>query len=240
MRILLAFLLSFFVTSVWAADDNSRYDAMLNKVVIQFNAEQWVISKTALVTVGVNATLNAGGLDKIQDEILKKLSDISSQGDWHIVSFDRSQDSSGLDKVVISAQARLPNGSLSALRDRAKSLTKPGETFTLDNITYTPSEEDLRQANTDLRATIYAQTKDEIERLDKMYSDQHYYVHDVDFVREVTPISPMPMAGNYMAMRAMPASSSSSNLAVGDKLTITATVVLAALPADHNLLKNIT
>ncbi len=239
MRILVVFLLSFLVTSVWASDENDRHDAMLNKIVIQFNAEQWVTTKTALVTIGVNATLNAGGLDKIQGEILKKLSDISSQGDWHIVSFDRSQDSSGLDKVTISAHARLPNGSLSALRDRAKALTKPGETFSLDNIAYTPSEDDIRQANTDLRSNIYAQTKDEIDRLDKLYPDQHYYVHDVDFVREVTPISPMPMAGNYMAMRAAPASAP-ANLAVGDKLSITATVVLAALPADHNLLKNIT
>jgi hypothetical protein len=234
MRILLIFLLGFLASTAWA-QDHSRHDAMLNKVMIKFSAEEWVITKSALVTVGVNASVNAGDLDKIQDEILKKLVSISGQGEWHIISFDRSLDTSGLEKIVISAQARLPSGSLAGLRDRAKAITKPGETFTLDNIAFTPSEDDLRQANTELRSNIYMQTKDEIDRLDKMYPDQHYYVHDVDFVGEFTQApGPIPMAGNYMAMRA------NNNLAVGDKLTMTATVILAALPADHNLLKNIT
>jgi hypothetical protein len=239
MRILLILLLSFFTSLAWA--DDSRHDAMLNKVVIKFSAEQWVTSKTALVTIAVNASVAAGSIDKIQDEVLKKLSDIATQGDWHIVSLDRSLDTSGLEKIVISAQARMPTGALAPIRDRAKAASKPGETFTLDNIAFTPSEDDLRQANTDLRSNVYAQARDEIERLDKLYTDQHYYVHDVDFVNEYLPVQgPMPMAGNFMAMRSAAAPSSNNNLAVGDKLTIMATVVLAALPADHNLLKNIT
>jgi hypothetical protein len=237
MRILAYILLSLISITAWGED--IRHDVSMNKVTLQLSAEQWVTTKSAMVNVIINATLNSGGLDKIQDEVLRQLAQVSSLGDWHIVSFDRSLDQSGLEKVVISAQARLPSNSLSSLRDKAKAISKAGETFTLDNIAYTPSQDELRQANIDLRNNIYVQAKDEVERITKLYPDQHYYVHDVNFIANLMN-GPQPMVmNNMMAARIAPAASNTS-LAVGDKLVLTATVILAALPADHNLLKNIT
>lgn len=239
MRIVAYVLLSLFMISpVWASDNS--HDPVLNKVTMKLSADQWVATKSALVTVGVNASVNANGLEKIQDEVLRQLGGISTQGDWHIISFDRSLDQSGLEKVQISAQARLPSAALSNLRDKAKAISKPGETFTLDNVEFTPSEDELREANTVLRSNIYAQAKEELDRLTKLYPEQRYFVHDIDFVNDVVRV-PMPMMQNAMAMKmAVPASSNGGNgLTVGDKLVLTATVVLAGVP-DHGLLKNIT
>jgi hypothetical protein len=238
------FLGFFFLLSTAWAQQEDGHDAMLNKIILKLSAEQWVTTKSALVNISVNATVNGAALDKVQAEVLAKLASISSAGVWHILSFDRSQDQSGLEKVTIVAQARLPSGGLSNLRDQAKAITKPGETFNVDSITFTPSEDEIRDANTAVRSLIYGQTKDEIDRLDKLYPDQRYYVHTVDFVNDFVrmPTPMMPMNG--FAMRAMaaqaPAPAMNSGLEVGDKLVVTATVVLASLPADRTLLKTIT
>src|ERR1700722_16290344 len=167
MRHLLALLFiltALGITPALAFEINPDSSFILNKVTTRFSAEQYVATRTALVTVGISAGVNDTGLQTIQDEVLKKLNDLSNKGEWHIISFDRSLDQSGLEKVVMQGQARLPSSALSNLRDKAKSMSKPGETFTLDNVEFTPSEQELRDANTTLRGQIYQQAKDEIDR----------------------------------------------------------------------------
>ena len=66
-----------------------------------------------------------------------------------------------------------------------------------------------------------------------MYPDQKYYMHDINFLSDVTP---GPMPPNTMMMAKM--ASASANLAVGDKLVLSATVAFAALP-DQGLIKTI-
>lgn len=224
-------LLLFFVTSatvpVWAFEINGDGSFLLNKVTARFSAEQYVATKTALVTIGINAGVNDAGLQSIQDDILKKLNDLSNKGEWHIISFDRSLDQSGLEKVQMQGQARLPTSALPNLRDKAKAMSKPGETFTLDNVEFTPSEQELRDANTALRGDIYQQAKDEIDRLNKVYPDQKFYVHDVSFINVMMP---MPMAMPMNAMVKMASNDNGNNLAVGNKLVLNATIVLAAIP----------
>ena len=235
MRSLICLLISFFITfPAWAYDIASR-DALLNRVIVKLSAEQWVTTKSVLVSIGVNASLNDAGLEKIQDDVLKKLSQLSSAGEWHIISFDRSLDQSGLEKVQIAAQARLPTAALTNLRDKAKNLSKPGVTFTLDNVQFTPSQDEIRAANVALRSDIYQQAKEEVDHLNKLYPDQRYYVHEVDFVGEIVT-APMPQV--YMSGMKV-AGSNSMQFAVGDKLLISATTVLASVP-DHGLIKNIT
>lgn len=174
--------------------------------------------------------MNETTLQTIQDDILKKLATLSDQGEWHIISFDRSQDQSGLEKVQISAQARLPSTALTVLRDKTKTMSKPGQTFTVDNIDFTPSEDEIRAANIALRGVIYQQAKDEVDRLNKAYPDQKYYVHDINFIEGIImapgPIMPM----NAMAMRSNMQSDNAPKLSVGNKLSINATVVLASIP----------
>lgn len=223
MRIFYLVLCTLFLSvNAWA--DNS-FEPLLNTVTLELNAEQWVVTQTALVTVGVNATVTGGGLEKMQSTVLAKLNQISNKGEWHIVSFNRSLSQSGLEQVQISAQARLPSSDLSGLRDKAKAITKPGETYTLDNVEFVPSESELRDANTNLRSVIYEQAKNEIANLNKFNSDQHYYLHNINFVGNTVP---QPQA-NIMYKSA---GNGASNVSVQNKLTVTATVILASAPSS--------
>lgn len=228
MRVIYLLLISFFVSlNAWA--DNS-FEPLLNTVTLELNAEQWVTTQTALVSVGVNATVTGGGLEKIQSTVLSKLNQIS-KGEWHIISFNRSLSQSGLEQVQISAQARLPSSDLGGLRDKAKAMTKPGETYTLDNVEFIPSENELRAANTSLRNVIYQQAKNEIDALNKVNPEQHYYIHNIDFVGRVTPPTPQPMMYKVGGVGSM--ASNAANISVGNKLFITATVVLASAPSPE-------
>lgn len=241
MRWLVLLFVSFLMTSpAWAYNDG---DAILNKVIVKLSSEQWVTTKTALVTIGVNASVNENDLSKIQDNVLKNVSPLSSQSDWHVISFDRSVDQSGLEKVKISVQARLPSSALTSLREKTKTMSKPGETYTVDNVQFTPSEDEIRAASVTLRSNIYQQAKEELDRINKLYPDQKYYVHKIDFVGELQPFPiPMPLeqTNAMVQMRAVGASAT-NDLAVGDKMQVSATIVFAAMPlGDHSLIKNIT
>jgi hypothetical protein len=211
---------------VWA---DVNLEPLLNKVILQLQAEQWVTTKTALLTVGVNAAVTDQGIDKVQTDVMQKLNQLSNKGEWHIVSFDRQQDKSGLESIQISAQARLPQSELSNLRDKAKAISKPGETFTIDNVQFTPSDDELRQAAISLRNTIYQQAKAEIDALNKVYTDQKYYLHQIDFT---LPPPIMPMAENTMAMARVSGgmSRSAPPLLIGNKQALQASVILAAMP----------
>lgn len=228
MRLLFLVLFSvFFSLNAWA--DNS-YEPLLDTVTLELNAEQWVVTQSALVTVGVNASVTGGGLDKTQNTIMTKLNQFSNKGVWRIVSFNRSLNQSGLEQIQIAAQARLPSSDLAGLRDKVKAISKPGETYTLDNVEFVPSEIELRDANTNLRAVIYQQAKNELATLAKFYPDQRYYIHRIDFINRSNP---QPMNAMYMkAAMTSAASNISSSVSVGNKLVLAAIVVLAAAPTS--------
>ncbi len=207
------------LTPAFADSDLSN---MLDKVTLQLKTEKWVTTKTAQVNVSVNAGVADAGIDKLQEQVLGKLAQLSNQGEWHIVSFTRQQDKSGLESVQISAQARLPQSELAALRSKAKSLTRPGETYTIDDVQFTPSDDEMNQANSFMRSAIYAQTKTEIETLNKAYPDQKFYLYRIDF--NMQPAA-MPMMAMSVARNAtVPA------LNVGNKIETYAVVTLAAMP----------
>lgn len=225
-KIIFLLLCVCFMSPAWADND---LEALLNKVTLQLQADQWVTTKTALVSVGVNAAVTDQGIDQIQSDVMQKLNQLSSKGEWHILSFNRSQDKSGLETIQISAQTRLPQSELANLRPAAKNISKPGETFSIDDIQFSPSDDEIRQANVSLRNSIYQQAKAEVDALNKTYPDQKYYLHQIDFL-SIPPIEPMPMVQNAMLMTksAMPAGG--ARLSVGNKAHLSATVVLAAMP----------
>src|SRR5262245_12903757 len=134
MKKLLFLTLTFLSFPAWS---DIQLGDIQNKITLQLQAEQWVTTKTALVNVGVNAAVTDQGIDKVQTDVMQKLNQLSDKGEWHILTFNRQLDSSGLESIQITAQARLPQSELANLRNKAKSISKPGETFTIDNIQFT-------------------------------------------------------------------------------------------------------
>lgn len=220
------FLLLILVAFSVPARADINLEPLLNKVVLQLQAEQWITTKTALVDVSINAAVTDQGIEKIQANVTQKLNQLSDKGEWHVLSFNRQLDRSGLESIQMKAQARLPQTELGNLRGKAKSISKPGETFTIDNVHFTPSNEEIRDANTALRNNLYLQAKAEIENLNKLYPDQKYYLHEINFI-SLSPISPMPMN----AMVRAEAMSASPPLSVGNKANLQAMVTVASMPA---------
>jgi hypothetical protein len=201
----------------------------LNKISLPLLAEKWITTQTALVSVMVHAAVANKGIEKVQGEVMGKLSQLSNKGEWHVISFDRQLDKSGLENLQLVAEVRLPQTELALLRDKAKQLSQPGETFTIDSVQFIPSEDEIRQANTDLRANIYQQAKKEIEILNKMYTDQTYYLNQIDFTPQV-----MPMAANTMYMAKTTTNNAArSSLSIGNKQVLQATVTLASMPPNQ-------
>jgi predicted secreted protein len=230
MRISLFILCTLLSSSIWA---DIQLAPLLNKISLQLQAEQWVTTKTALVTVGINAAVADKGIDKIQAEVMQKLNQLSNKSPWHVLSFNRQLDSSGLENIQISAESRLPQTELAGLRNKAKAISKPGENFTIDNIQFTPSDEELKRANIDLRHNLYQQVKEELDAINKMYPEQKYYIHQINF-NSGTPIEPMPLANNNLMM-AKTAVERTTPLSIGNKMQIQATVIIASLP-DLNII----
>lgn len=204
---------------------------LLNKVILQLHTEQWVTTQTALVNVSVNAAVADQGIEKIQNNVLGKLAQLASKGEWHIIALNREQDKSGLESIQIIAQARLAQTDLNGLRDKAKALSKPGETFVIDEVQFTPSEAEIRAANVAMRAQLYQQAKAEIDELNKIYPDQKYYLYQINFNN--VSMAPVPMMQASMSMAKMNREvSDASPIAVGNKVELYATVIIAAMPTQ--------
>jgi hypothetical protein len=212
------------LTDVWADGDPSN---MLDKVSFQLKAEKWVTTKTADVFVGINAAVADAGIEKIQNQVLAQLAQLSSQGEWHIISYTRQQDKSGLESIQISAEARLPQSDLATIRSKAKAISKPGNTYTVDDVQFTPSEDEITQANVLLRSSIYQQAKTEIDILNKQFPDQKYNLYRIEF--NSTPVA-MPMLRMAVARYDVPGGVAAAPLNVGNRMEIFATVMLASTP----------
>lgn len=193
----------------------------LNKIVYQLHAKNWVKTNKANVVISVNAIMQDQNLPHVQQEIMQKLNKLNAEQKWNIVTFSRSQDQSGLEKLHMVVNARLLETKLNNFRDRVKSLSKSGEKFQLQNINFEPSVKDMEQTRNALREQIYKQVKIELEQLNKTFPKQHYFLHDINFVQQ--PI--YRMTGNALIKTSVPAASA---ITVKREMTVNAVVVLAS------------
>ena len=218
-------LLAALISHQCFADENLA--PLLNRVSLQLKAWQWVTTTTAAVDVTVNAVVNDKGVETLQHSVMQKLQSLSDKNTWHMLAFNRQQDKSGLETIQIQAEIRLPQTELNGLRDKTKNLSRPGETYTIDNIAFTPSEDELKEAANSLRANLYQQVKTEIDALNKNFPTQKYYLHQIDFTSQPSLLP--QMQNMYMAKMAN-ARVAAAPMAVGNKQEVIANVVLASMP----------
>lgn len=201
----------------------------LNKISYQQAVDKWATTDTVKVTVSVDAALDKVGLAQINGYVLQNLKQMAAQGDWHVTQFNRGEDKSGLEVVHIEAEARLPGASLADLRDKAKSASKAGETYTVSNMDFSPSAAEMETAHIAARSEIYGDVKQEIARLNQAYPDQHYFLYSIDF--HPSQIQPQVMMAKA-AMAGAPMTGGAGSavaLPVNTKISEAATVVIASL-----------
>lgn len=194
----------------------------VDTIAFQISAKQWVSTQTALLTVTINATLNNANLVKARADIMTQLNSIAA-GEWHLTQFDRSQDNSGLDKLFVEAQIRLPQKELTDIYQHAKTISKPGITYAISSIEFKPSLDEIQAIKSQLRESLYAQVNQELARINKMYTEQHYtvnrlYIIDGDVLPQARQFQQKQITA--MVMSTAPA----ADLSVSNELIMSAMV----------------
>ncbi len=220
-------LLALMALSSVAFADDVKPKMVLDKVIFQVSEKQWVSTHTALLSVSINMNLKSPDLVKARNEIMESLNKIA-KGDWHLLEFDRSQDSSGLEKLFVQAQARVDQSTLTAIYENATSVSAPGAKYDVNGIEFKPSLEEVQVARSKVREQLYQKVNDEIARMNKVYPNQSYSVSQLVFVEaEAVPLQKMQMYEakdvNAMTMAASPAP-----LAVSNEIVLTAVVQAAS------------
>ncbi|HAT6361574.1 TPA: hypothetical protein JBK40_01850 [Legionella pneumophila] len=209
---------------VWA--DNETPDLVLDKIFFQVSAKKWVTTQTALLNVSINATLSNADLVKARADIMDSLNKIA-KGEWHLVQFDRSQDSSGLEKLYVQAQARVDQSALTNIYQNAKSVSKPGAKYEISGVEFKPSLEETQVVRAKIREQLYQQVNDEIDRMNKAYPKQNYSVSNLVFF-EGDNIPQQPRAYQAKEMNALAMAAAPAPLTVSNELILTAMVEAAS------------
>lgn len=228
----LVLALAMFSPLVSAADWPNQL--VLDKVQFQLLAKQAVNTQSALLSVNINATLSNADVVKARADIMKNLNEIA-KGEWQITQFDRSQDSSGLEKLYISAQVRILQTNLPDIYKNAKAVSKPGTSYEVTAVEFKPSLEEIQQVKMQLRERLYGQINDEVGRLNKVYTNQNYSVNQVVFTEGEAP---MPLVQNQMKALAAAQPSSAPPLTVSNELIMGVQVELASNRVEGNSVAN--
>lgn len=207
------------------ADCNSQ--PPLNEVTFRLSAEEWVQTTSAKLIVEIHATLDKKTLAQMRQQIMSNLNKIA-QGNWHITDFERSQDSSGLEKLYVVAEARINESALTNVNNEADKLSEPGVKYKIQNIDFTPSMADMEKAKMDLRKTIYHDAQTEIATLNSVYPNQKYVLHGIQFGDYVTASGMRAMPMVMMAGGARSPGAADTNNVVSNLVKLSAEVNIAS------------
>ena len=220
---------------------NQCCDKNDDTVAFTLSAEDWVTTKTALVTVNVNAAVKSLEAANVKAEMLKAVNKLVKT-DWKLTFFDRSQDASGLENWNVSFEARVPENALDGLVDAAKKASKAGMAIRIANIAFTPAAEEIEAAYSLLREKIFKQAVEQLAILNKSIPSRKFRIANISFA-EMSPSSYMRVQSvhtmNSKAILAasagladsMAESGAMSGQAMSHKLSLSAHVVFAASPS---------
>jgi len=200
--------------------------SVLDKVLFQVSAKQWVTTQSALLSVSINVTLNSADLVKARADIMDRLNKIA-KSNWYLIQFDRSQDSSGLEKLYVLAQTRVNQAALTDIYQNAKSISAPGAKYEIAGVEFKPGLEETQAVLAKIREQLYQQINDEISRLNKVYPLQNYSVSHLSFVEGDNATQPRPYQQKAMNTMVM-AAGTAAPVAVSNELVLTAVVEVAS------------
>ncbi|HHT0594866.1 TPA: hypothetical protein ACTXXA_003672 [Legionella anisa] len=201
---------------------------VLDKIDFQLSAKQWVTTQTALLGVNINVTLTSADLVKARADIMERLNKIA-KGEWHLIEFDRSQDSSGLEKLYVQAQARVSQEVLTDIYKNTKDVSLPGAKYEISSVDFKPSFDETQAVLAQIRQRLYEQVNDELARINKAYPGQNYSVSNLVFVEGTNPPPPRPYQAKTMnTMMVGEAAAAAPALTVSNELILTAIVGVAS------------
>lgn len=216
-----------FSLPLWA--NAAECDQNISKITYQPSVEGWVTTDSVDVNVAINAALNDANVADKKQSILNKLQGVAKGAVWHLAAFNQSQDSSGLTRLTILANARLPQTATTNLAGQLKKISKSGEQYSVAGMAFTPSQSEINAEKAKLRDQLYQQIVAEIKTLNTTYHQQ-YYPLEVTF--NDNPARPMPVMLYKAAATNMVSGSSTATPNLASRLVLSANVTLAAKPSD--------
>jgi len=206
-----------------------------DRVVLDVAAEDWVTTKTARVIMNVETAVT-GNASSSRENMTKALESLIKT-DWRLISFDRTQDRTGLERWSAMFEARIPENQLAGIHDSVKKVSKPGMQITVGGIDFSPTLDEIQAAQSQLRVKIYKQVNDQLAALNAALPGRSYRIALVDFTGrgDMMPMrAPRAMRMNKEMMAEDAASGAEpameQSMERSQKLMLTANVVFAVTP----------
>lgn len=227
-RLFLALLISALMFSFTAkADHMDRPD---DRLVFDLSAEDWVMTKTARVTVNVEAAVSGNTAGTMRADMLKAVNELV-KGDWRLTSFTRSEDQTGLERWSASFESRVPENQLNGLNENAKKLSKAGMQLSVVNVDFSPTLDEMEAARAALRTQIYKQVSEQLAATNNAMPGRNYRVALVSFTGDDGMPQPRFMKARAAEMTMMAnAAPASPPMERSEKITLTARVIFATAP----------
>jgi len=232
-RLMLTSLLALSLAAPALAEEMAKPD---DTVTFDLTNEDWVTTKTAHVTLDVEASVSATNAGTMRSDMIKAVND-TAKGDWRLVAFNRNQDQTGMERWSVNFDARLPENALGGLADTAKKASKPGMQISVGAIDFSPTLEETEASRAALRTHILKEASDQLAALNSTLPGRSYRIAQITFDTDggVTPPMPVPMMHRRMlmatsAMPNEPPTPAEPPLEQSQKITLTAHVTYAALP----------
>ncbi len=201
------------------------YPPQNDTVTLPLTLEDWVQTDTARTELAVDASLPGSDAGKVRADILGAVKSLAQGADWRFTAFDRNQDASGLEHWHAVIEARMAEGQLGGLSDRAKQASKPGLQIRVQTVDFSPTLAEVEAAKAKLRAEMYKKVNEALAQLNQAEPDRKYRIMRIDFN------TPITMAGAPKMMRAMAAPAPEQDeggISLSEKAQLRANVTFAA------------
>lgn len=230
LRLLALLTLLLAPLSAFAGDEIKPDDV----ISIHLSTEGWVTTKTARVTVMVNAAVAGDKSGAMRDDMLKSVQALSAKGDWRLTSFNRNQDETGLERWYATYEARLEEVELGGLAAKAKSSGKVGMQLQVTSIDFTPTLAEVEAVRAELRKTLLAMASKELESINAALPGRTFRLAQISFEGARPPMPPqvMMMRAGKMAEMAMADAqmAPAPSVETAQRMQMTAEVSFSALP----------
>ncbi|MDR3423874.1 MAG: hypothetical protein P4M13_02175 [Alphaproteobacteria bacterium] len=228
-RLLLVLFLALSFAAPVSAHECEKVD---DTVSFDLSAEDWVTTKTAHVTLSVEASVSGDAEGSMRADMAKAVN-AAAKADWRETGFARSQDQAGMERWSVVFDARLPESALNGLANAVKKSSKAGMQITVGDIDFNPTADEVEASRAALRAHILKEAGEQLAALNTTLPGRAYRIAQVTFGAESPPLPFRVMQKSMMAPAAMAATDSGDQSPAQDhaqKLILKAHVVYAALP----------
>jgi hypothetical protein len=208
------------------------YPPQNDTVTMVLNLEDWVQTQTARTNVAVDAALPGSDAGKTRAQMQAAVKELVQGADWRFISFDRTQDVSGLERWHAVLEARLPEAQLGGLSDRAKQASKPGMQISVQTIDFTPTLAEIEAAKAKLRGEMYKKVNESLAQLNQAEPDRKYRIQNIFFNEPMNVPQPMARAQYANALAGAPVSVGALQeppISLSDKIHLTVNITFAAL-----------